>query len=96
PRTVAAVPQDDRAATAQGWPSEADRRLDARWPLDRAWTFLGALDPWGPFVVETAGGPVVVHARLSRTRDEVLGAPRRAGPEATVALQFEGGVVRAR
>lgn len=80
--------QDESAATRQGWPTPADRRVPASWTARRAFDFIRGAERWGPFVVET-------DAALHPVRDALGHQATRPDPRAgEIQVRFADGWLR--
>lgn len=87
------LPQDEGAATCQGFPGPAERRIPRSWSARRAFNFARGAARWGPFAVEDGDGPVEIVEALGWLADGEAAAPAQPGE---AHLAFADGVLRAR
>ena len=66
---LAGETQDESAATRQGWPGAADRRVPTSWPARRAFNFIRGAERWGPFVIGAGADSVPVSEALGYQLD---------------------------
>jgi methionyl-tRNA formyltransferase len=88
-------PQPMEGASKQPAPDDAARVIPSSWPVRRAFNFIRGAGAWGPFLIETTGGPIRVHEAIAMDEAASLGTAHRAAG-GDVLVQFSPGVLFAR
>lgn len=93
------TPQDEGAASRQGWPRRRDFTFDTGWPVARAYRFVRGIAEWGwPFEVHTSRGVLRIgdafgYDRAGATPEPAVVMDRRAS---RVRIALADGVLDAR